>query len=581
MDKMKLRDLLRRFLPYYKKYKWIMVFDLICASLTTVCDLVFPMIIRHITNTAVADISALTFSLIIRMAGLYLALRLLDAVANFYMQDIGHIMGARMETDMRRDMFAHFQKLSVSFYSNNKIGQLMSRITSDLFDITEFAHHGPEEVFIAGMKLILSFAVLSAASLKLTLIVFAVIPLVFIFVKYFNSRMRRMFKQQRVQAGEINAQVEDSLLGIRVVKSFANEDIEKAKFEKGNCKYLEIKKRTYFYMGSFGSTNRFFEGLMYLTVVVAGSLFMKAGEITPGDFTAYLLYVSALFASVRTLIQFTEQFQRGMTGIERFCEIMDTPADITEKPDAMELTDVKGEIELKNVTFSYNDGGEKVLENINISMPPGSTVALVGPSGGGKTTICNLIPRFYDVTAGAVTIDGTDVRDVTLHSLRCAIGVVQQDVYLFSGTVYENIEYGRPGASHDEIIAAAKAAGAHEFIMQLPNGYDTYVGERGVKLSGGQKQRISIARVFLKDPPILVLDEATSALDNESERVVQESIDRLAKGRTVLVIAHRLTTVKNADKIIVLTENGIAESGSHAELMAADGIYSKMYGMYA
>ena len=581
MDKMKLRDLLRRFLPYYKKYKWIMVIDLICASLTTVCDLVFPMIIRHITNTAVEDISALTVSLIIRMAGLYLALRLLDAAANFYMQDIGHVMGARMEADMRRDMFAHFQKLSVSFYSNNKIGQLMSRITSDLFDITEFAHHGPEEVFIAGLKLILSFAVLSAASLRLTLIVFAVIPFVFVFVKYFNSHMRRVFKEQRIQAGEINAQVEDSLLGVRVVKSFANEDIEKAKFEKGNCEYLKIKKRSYFYMGIFGSTNRFFEGVMYLTVVVAGSLFMKKGEITPGDFTAYLLYVSALFASVRTLIQFTEQFQRGMTGIERFCEIMETPADITEKPDAPELTDVNGCVELTNVTFSYNDGGEKVLKNINISVPSGSTVALVGPSGGGKTTICNLIPRFYDVTAGAVTIDGTDVRDVTIGSLRRAIGVVQQDVYLFSGTVYENIEYGKPGAAHDEIIAAARAAGAHEFIMQLPNGYDTYVGERGVKLSGGQKQRISIARVFLKDPPILVLDEATSALDNESERVVQESIDRLAKGRTVIVIAHRLTTVKNADKIIVLTENGIAESGSHAELMAADGIYSKMYGMYA
>ena len=556
------------------------MFDLLCASLTTVCDLVFPMIVRHITNTAVNDISLLTVPLIIKMAGLYLGLRLLDAAANFYMQDIGHVMGARMETDMRRDMFAHLQTLSFKFYSDNKIGQLMSRITSDLFDITEFAHHGPEEVFIAGLKLILSFTILSATNLKLTLIVYAVIPFVFVFVKFFNTRMRRVFKEQRVAAGEINAQVEDSLLGIRVVKSFSNEELEKEKFEQGNKKYLSLKKRSYLYMGGFGSTNRFFEGAMYLTVVIAGSIFLMKGEITAGDFTAYLLYVSALFASVRTLIQFTEQFQRGMTGIERFSEIMDTKPDITEKPDAVELRNVKGDIELRNVTFKYSDETEKVLENISITVPAGDTVALVGPSGGGKTTICNLIPRFYDVTGGSVMVDGNDVQDVTLLSLRRAIGVVQQEVYLFSGTVFENIEYGRPGASREEIIEAAKAAGAHEFIMMLPNGYDTYVGERGVKLSGGQKQRISIARVFLKDPPILILDEATSALDNESERLVQQSLEQLAKGRTVLVIAHRLTTVKNADSIIVLTDEGIAESGTHDELLAKDGIYSHMYGMY-
>ena len=577
---MDLRRLFRRFLPYYKKYKWILMFDLLCASLTTVCDLVFPMIVRHITNTAVNDIASLTVSLIIKMAGLYLGLRLLDAAANFYMQDIGHVMGARMETDMRRDMFAHLQTLSFKFYSDNKIGQLMSRITSDLFDITEFAHHGPEEVFIAGLKLILSFTILSATNLKLTLIVYAVIPFVFVFVKFFNTRMRRVFKEQRVAAGEINAQVEDSLLGIRVVKSFSNEELEKEKFEQGNKKYLSLKKRSYLYMGGFGSTNRFFEGAMYLTVVIAGSIFLMKGEITAGDFTAYLLYVSALFASVRTLIQFTEQFQRGMTGIERFSEIMDTKPDITEKPDAVELRNVKGDIELRNVTFKYSDEIEKVLENISITVPAGDTVALVGPSGGGKTTICNLIPRFYDVTGGSVTVDGNDVRDVTLLSLRRAIGVVQQEVYLFSGTVFENIEYGRPGASRAEIIEAAKAAGAHEFIMMLPNGYDTYVGERGVKLSGGQKQRISIARVFLKDPPILILDEATSALDNESERLVQQSLEQLAKGRTVLVIAHRLTTVKNADSIIVLTDEGIAERGTHDELISEGGIYSHMYGMY-
>ena len=577
---MKIRKLFGRFLPYYKKYKWIMMFDLLCASLTTVCDLVFPMIVKHLTNTAINDLPSLTVQLIIKMAALYLGLRLLDAAANFYMQNTGHVMGARMETDMRRDMFAHLQTLSFRFYSDNKIGQLMSRITSDLFDITEFAHHGPEEIFIAGLKLVLSFTILSMTNIKLTLIVYAVIPFVFVFVKFFNTRMRRVFKEQRVAAGEINAQVEDSLLGIRVVKSFANEEIEKDKFEKGNREYLKLKKKSYFYMGGFGSTNRFFEGAMYLTVVIAGSVFMMHGEITPGDFTAYLLYVGALFASVRTLIQFTEQFQRGMTGIERFSEIMDTEPDITEKPDAVKLDNVKGDIKLTNVTFKYSDDSDKVLEDISISVPAGKTVALVGPSGGGKTTICNLIPRFYDVTYGSVTVDGTDVRDVTLVSLRTAIGVVQQEVYLFSGTVFENIEYGRPGASRAEVIEAAKAAGAHEFIMMLPHGYDTYVGERGVKLSGGQKQRISIARVFLEDPPILVLDEATSALDNESERLVQQSLERLAKGRTVLVIAHRLTTVKNADNIIVLTDEGIAESGTHAELIARGGMYSHMYGMY-
>lgn len=577
---MKMKDLFARFLPYYKKYKWIIVFDLLCASLTTVCDLVFPIIVRYITNTAFDNPASLTIILIIKMAALYFALRLLDAAANFYMQNTGHVMGAKMETDMRRDLFGHLQKLSFSFYSNHKIGQIMSRITSDLFDITEFAHHGPEELFIAGLKLILSFAILSSASPSLTLIVFAVIPFVFIFIKFYNKKMRKVFKEQRVQVGEINSQVEDSLLGIRVVKSFANEEIEKKKFEDGNVKYLKLKKKTYFYMGGFGSVNRFFEGIMYLTVVVAGSVFLTKGKITPGDFTAYLLYVSALFASVKTLIQFTEQFQRGMTGIERFCEIMDTPAEITEKEDAVELKHVRGEIEFKNVTFHYSDDNSEVLSGINLKIPEGGSVAVVGPSGGGKTTLCNLIPRFYDVTDGSILLDGRDIRDFTLKSLRSAIGVVQQEVYLFSGTVLENIEYGRPGASRDSIIEAAKAAGAHEFIMQLPNGYDTYVGERGVKLSGGQKQRISIARVFLKNPRVLILDEATSALDNESERIVQASLERLAKGRTVLTIAHRLTTVKNADTIIVLTDEGIMEQGSHKELVETGGIYSKLYSMY-
>lgn len=580
-QQMKMGTLIKRFLPYFKKYKWILVFDLICASLTTVCDLVFPLIVRHITNTAVDDIASLTVSLIVKMGVFYLVLRITDAAANYYMQNTGHVMGAKIETDMRHDLFSHLQKLSFSYYSNHKVGQIMSRITSDLFDVTELAHHGPEEIFIAGLKISVSFIILLGINPLLTVITFAVLPFIFIFVKFFNTRMRRAFKEQRVQVGEINAQVEDSLLGIRVVKSFANEDIEKTKFDDGNKKFLSLKKLGYIYMGGFGSTNRFFEGIMYLVVVVTGALFLTKSQIEPGDYTAYLLYVSSLFASIRTIIQFTEQFQRGMTGIERFCEIMDAPVDIKEKENAVELNDVKGDIVFDNVSFHYSDDNTNILSGVNIHIPKGKSFALVGPSGGGKTTMCNLIPRFYDVTEGRILIDGIDIKDVSLKSLRKSIGVVQQDVYLFSGTVLENIEYGKPGASRDEIIESAKAAGAHDFIESLPNGYDTYVGERGVKLSGGQKQRISIARVFLKNPPILILDEATSALDNESERVVQESLDRLAHGRTVLTIAHRLTTVKNADTILVLTENGIEEQGSHKELVEQGGIYSSLYSMYA
>ncbi len=578
---MKMSKLLKRFLPYFKKYKWILIFDLICASLTTVCDLVFPVIVSTLTDMAIETPALLTVSFIVKLGMLYLILRLIDAGANFYMQNTGHVMGVKIETDMRSDLFAHLQKMSFSYYSTHKIGQIMSRITSDLFDVTEFAHHGPEEIFIAGLKITVSFVILCGASPLLTLIVFAVLPFLLIFVKFFNSRMKKVFKEQRHQIGEINSQVEDSLLGIRVVKSFANEEIEKEKFEEGNKVFYNLKKRSYLYMGGFGSSNRFFEGIMYLTVVIAGSIFMINGQITPGDFTAYLLYVSTLFASIRTIIQFTEQFQRGMTGIERFCEVMDTPADIIEKENAEEITDVKGVIDFNNVTFHYSDDNTEVLSNINLHIPQGGSVALVGPSGGGKTTMCNLIPRFYDVTEGEILIDGKNVKDLTLKSLRSSIGVVQQDVYLFSGTVLDNIEYGLPGADKEAIIEAAKAAGAHDFIMSLPNGYDTYVGERGVKLSGGQKQRISIARVFLKNPPILILDEATSALDNESEKIVQDSLERLAHGRTVLTIAHRLTTIKNADTILVLTENGIEEQGSHTELVAKNGIYANLYSMYS
>lgn len=578
--KMKTMYLIRRFLPYFKKYTPILIFDLICASFTTVCDLVFPMLVRYITNLGINDIGALTVEIILKVGALYLILRIIDAAANYYMANTGHVMGAKIETDMRRDLFGHLQKMSFSYFANHKVGQLMSRLTNDLFDITEFAHHGPEEIFICGLKIIVSFIILCNVNVPLTLIMFAIMPFVIIFVKYFNTRMRANFKSQRVQIGEINAQTEDSLLGIRVVKSFANEEMEKEKFEEGNTLFLKLKKLGYVYMGGFQSTNRFLEGMMYLVIIVAGSLFMMKGFIQPGDMTAYLLYVGTLFASMRTIINFTEQFQKGMTGIERFLEIMDTPADIMEKLDAAEMQKAQGNIDFDNVSFSYIDDDTEILSGINLHIKKGESVALVGPSGGGKTTMCNLIPRFYDVTEGSVKIDGVDVRDVTLKSLRSNVGVVQQEVYLFSGTVLENILYGLPGADHDAAVAAAKLAGAHEFIEQLPNGYDTYVGERGVKLSGGQKQRISIARVFLKNPPILILDEATSALDNESEKLVQESLEKLAKGRTVLTIAHRLTTVKNADKILVLTKNGIEEQGTHEELMRKGGIYAGLYGMY-
>ncbi len=578
---MKMGYLIKRFVPYFKNYKGILILDLLCASLTTVCELVFPMLIRYITNMGINDMASLTIGLILKIGLFYLILRLIDTAANFYMADTGHIMGAKIETDMRRDLFAHLQRLSYSYYSDHKVGQIMARITSDLFDITEFAHHCPEEFFICTLKIVVSFIILCGVNVPLTLIIFAAFPIIIVFVKFFNIRMRRAFKAQRNQIGEINAQVEDTLLGIRVVKSFANEDIEKDKFEDGNRKFLDTKKTGYFYMAGFQTSNRFFEGMMYLAVVVAGSVFMIKGMINPADLTAYLLYVSTLLASVRTIIQFTEQFQRGMTGIERFLEIMDAPVDITDKPDAKDLTDVKGNIKFKDVSFHYNDDKTNVLTHINLDIKKGDSVALVGPSGGGKTTLCNLIPRFYDVTDGAIYIDGADIRDVTLPSLRNSIGVVQQEVYLFSGTVYENIAYGLPGAGREAVILAAKRAGAHEFIEALPQGYDTYVGERGVKLSGGQKQRISIARVFLKNPPILILDEATSALDNESEKIVQDFLEALAKGRTVFTIAHRLTTIRNANLILVLTENGIEEQGTHQELLEKDGIYKNLYSMYA
>ena len=579
-QKTKKQGLFKRFLPYYKKYTKVMVFDLFCALFTTFCELILPLIARFITDKATNDIAAFTTRAILSVGAIYLVLRIIDTAANYYMASVGHVMGARMETDMRRDMFAHLQNLSSSFYDNTKVGQIMSRITNDLFDVTEFAHHCPEELFISTIKIVVSFIILGSFNIWLTLIIFSIIPLIIISTRYFNVKMRTQFKRQRTQIGELNAQVEDALLGIRVVHSFANEECEKEKFEGGNSKLLDIKKVSYKYMAGFQSSTRLFDGLMYIVIVVAGAFFIKYGKITAGDFTAYLLYASTLLSSIRRIVDFMEQFQRGMTGIERFFEIMDSPVEITDAPNAVDLNDVSGDIQFDNVTFSYSSENENVLNNLSLHVKPGDTVALVGPSGGGKTTLCSLIPRFYDVTDGTISIDGKDIKSLKLKSLRSNIGVVQQDIYLFSGTVYENIEYGRPGATKAEIMEAAKLAGSHDFIMDLEDGYDTYVGERGVKLSGGQKQRVGIARVFLKNPPILILDEATSALDNESERIVQESLERLAKGRTTFVIAHRLTTIKNASTILVLTENGIEEKGTHKELLEAGGLYSHMYSMY-
>ena len=585
--------LLKRFYPYFKPYWHILVFDLFCASLTSVCDLVLPVIVRFITNTVTTSPSDLTVSLVVRITLLYIVLRIIDVAANYYMQNRGHIMGAQIEKDMRKDLFAKFQELSYGYYASNKTGQLISRITTDLFDITEFAHHCPEEYFIAAVKIIVAFTVLIQVNVPLTLLLFAMIPLMLVCAMKFRVRMRNAFKWQRSELGEINSHVEDSLLGIRVSKSFANEDVEEQRFEEGNERFLTTKKVGYRNMAGFRGVTRLFDGLMYISIVFFGSLALIRGLITAGDFIAYLMYVAVLLESVRRVVEFTEQFQRGITGIERFIEVMDTEIEIEDAPGAIDMPEkVRGDIEFRDVSFSYEAGrndkdgaehrvpaGTRVLNHINIRIASGENVAVVGPSGAGKTTFCNLIPRFYDVSDGAVLVDGRDIRDYKVRSLRTKIGMMQQEVYLFSDTVAGNIEYGRPGASREEIIAAAKLAGADEFINELPDGYDTYVGERGARLSGGQKQRISIARVFLKNPPILILDEATSSLDNESERYVQESLAELAKGRTTITIAHRLSTVKNADRIVVLTEDGIAEEGSHAELLKKGGIYADMYNL--
>ena len=570
-------ELIRRFWPYERKYIKIVLLDLFCASLTCLCDLVLPQILRTITNAATYNVASLTTALVLKMAALYLVLRLVDAAAQFFMADMGHVMGVYIETDMRRDAFAHLQKLGDTYYANTKVGQIMGRITNDLFDVTEFSHHCPEEFFIAGIKIAVSFVILCNCSVPLTLLLFACVPLMLLVSIKINRWQRAAFRKQRVQVGELNSRIEDSLLGERVIKAFGAEQLEIEKFEQGNQAFKNIKEKTYLYMACFQLSTRLFDGLMYMVVVCGGGLFVVNGWISAGDLVAYTLYVATLITTIRRIVEFAEQFQRGMTGIERFFEILDTPIEIEDAPDAVPLQVGNGGIEFNDVTFEYPDDHNLVLRNVELSIAPGERVALVGPSGGGKTTLCNLIPRFYDVTSGSIAIDGQDIRTVTLESLRGAIGIVQQDVYLFSGTVAENIAYGKPEATRQEIEAAARLAGADKFIEALKNGYDTYVGERGVKLSGGQKQRIAIARVFLKNPPILILDEATSALDNESEILVGESLETLAHGRTTLTIAHRLTTIKDYARILVLGAEGIVESGTHDQLLALQGIYYRLW----
>lgn len=564
------------FIPYFIKHRKILILDLICAGLTTGCELVLPMIVREITSIATTDLSRLTLKLVLSMAGLYAVLKLIDMAAGYYMTYIGHGMGVKIEKDMREDLFSHLLTVPFSYFDKTKIGQLMSRITTDLFDISEFSHHCPEEFFIAGLKVTVSFAVLTSINPLLTVSTFIAVPLIFFGSLYFRRKMRSAFKERREISGDVNAQTETTLLGIRVVKSFGNENIEREKFNSESTRLSKVQTVSYKYMARLNCVVRLFDGLMYLVMILLGGYFLITGKITAADMTAYLLYIGMLIAAIKRIVEFTEQFEKGVTGVERFREVMEIPPESGyEGREA--LAQVEGRIDFENVTFSYEEEKGNVLTQINLSVEKGENIAVVGPSGSGKTTLCSLISRFYELKEGRILLDGKDINDLSLESLRNAVGVVQQDVYLFSGTVLENILYGCPSKGKEDAIEAAKKAGAHDFIMSLPQNYDTYVGERGVMLSGGQKQRISIARVFVKNPPVLVLDEATSALDNESEQYIKKSLAELTKGRTTFTIAHRLSTVKNASRIIVLTNKGIEEQGTHAELMLKDGFYKKLY----
>lgn len=568
---------LKKMISYYKPYMGTFFLDMFFALLASAISLVIPLVVRYITTDVIKMGIEEAERNIYILGILLIILVLIQFASNYFITNIGHVMGAKMEYNMRAEIFNHYQKLSFSFFDDQKVGQLMSRITSDLFEITELLHHGPENLVISFIKIIGALVILSNISGYLTIAAFVLLPPMFVYAFVMNKKMKKAFKENRVQIAEVNTQIEDNLSGIRVVKSFANEEIENEKFKVGNDGFLRAKKQSYFYMGFYHSGMTAFTMLINIVVIMFGGIMMAKGKVDVADFVTFLLYINVFTDPIRTLIDFAEQFQNGYSGFERFMEILAIEPDIVDSPNAVTLENVRGDIVFDDVSFKYKDGQHRVLRHINLDVKAGSYVAIVGSSGGGKTTLCSLIPRFYDVTKGSISVDGKDIREVKLKSLRENIGIVQQDVYLFAGTIYDNILYGKPGATREEVIEAAKQANAHDFIMELPKGYDTDIGQRGIKLSGGQKQRLSIARVFLKNPPILIFDEATSALDNESENIVKESLERLARDRTTFVIAHRLSTIKNAERILVLTENGIEESGTHDELLAKQGVYAQLY----
>ena len=570
---------IKKFIHYYGPYKTVFFIDLICAAVISLVDLAYPQILRTMTKTLFTQDKDIILHALPVIAASLFVMYIVQSLCKYYVTYQGHMMGAKMERDMRRELFDHYQELSFSYYSRNNSGQMMSKLVSDLFDISEFAHHGPENLFISLVKIVGAFIFLVFINKKLALPLILLVIVMFVFSFRQNAKMQETFMENRRKIGDVNASLQDTLSGIRVVQSFANEDIERAKFKKSNEAFLVSKRDNYHCMGSFMSSNLFFQGMMYLVTLVYGGYLIAQGEMQTADLAMYALYIGIFISPIQILVELVEMMQKGLSGFRRFLDVMETESEIRDADNATELTDVKGHVRYDHVSFHYSDDETPVLSDISIDIPAGKSIALVGPSGSGKTTICSLLPRFYDVTGGSITVDGKDIRGLTLKSLRSQIGMVQQDVYLFDGTIKDNIAYGKPGASDEEIIKAAKCASIHDFIMELPDKYDTYVGERGTRLSGGQKQRISIARVFLKNPPILILDEATSALDNESERWIQKSLEELSKNRTTITIAHRLSTIRDADEIIVITEEGIAERGTHAELLEKNGLYAAYYNM--
>ena len=570
---------IKKFIHYYGPYKAVFFIDLICAAVISLVDLAYPQILRTMTKTLFTQDKVMILHALPVIAVSLFVMYIVQSLCKYYVTYQGHMMGANMERDMRRELFDHYQELSFSYYSRNNSGQMMSKLVSDLFDISEFAHHGPENLFISLVKIVGAFIFLFFINKKLALPLIILVIVMFVFSFRQNAKMQETFMENRRKIGDVNASLQDTLSGIRVVQSFANEDIEREKFKKSNEAFLVSKRDNYHCMGSFMSSNLFFQGMMYLVTLVYGGYLIAQGEMQAADLAMYALYIGIFISPIQILVELVEMMQKGLSGFRRFLDVMETESEIKDADDAVELKDVKGHVRYDHVSFHYSDDETPVLSDISIDIPAGRSIALVGPSGSGKTTICSLLPRFYDVTGGSITVDGKDIRGLTLKSLRSQIGMVQQDVYLFDGTIKDNIAYGKPGATDDEIIKAAKCASIHDFIMELPDGYDTYVGERGTRLSGGQKQRISIARVVLKNPPILILDEATSALDNESERWIQKSLEELSKNRTTITIAHRLSTIRDADEIIVITEDGIAERGTHAELLAQNGVYAAYYNM--